>query len=86
MVMIYQIRIQGHLDPSWSAWFDGFTMTNDAHGTAVLTGQIVDQAALQGVLLNVRNVGLPLVAVNLCAPDEPYAGPAAGNAGEGIMA
>ena len=62
--MIYHIRVQGHLDASWSAWFDGLTITNEANGEAVLAGPIVDQAALHGVLIKVRDLGLPLVAVN----------------------
>jgi len=79
MAMIYQIRVQGHLDPSWSAWFDGFTITNEANGTAVLTGRMVDQASLHGVLLKVRDLGLPLITVNPCAPDKGSAEPARGD-------
>ncbi len=69
MAMIYHIRVQGHLDPSWSAWFDGFMITNEANGTAVLTRAIVDQAALHGVLLKVRDLGIPLLAVHAVATD-----------------
>ena len=69
MAMTYHIRVQGNLDPSWSAWFDGFTITNEASGTAVLTGSIVDQAELHGVLLKVRDLGLPLLAVHTLATD-----------------
>jgi hypothetical protein len=69
MAMIYHIRVQGHLDSSWSAWFDGFMITNEANGTAVLTGAIVDQAALHGVLLKVRDLGIPLLAVHAVATD-----------------
>ena len=69
--MIYHIRVKGHLDATWSAWFDGFTVTNEANGEAVLAGPIVDQAALHGVLIKVRDLGLPLIAVNLVvASDE----------------
>ncbi len=64
MATIYHIRVQGHLDPTWSAWFDGLTITNEANGEAVLAGPIIDQAALHGVLIKVRDLGLPLVAVN----------------------
>ena len=70
MAMIYHIRVQGHLDPSWSAWFDGFTITNEANGTAMLTGSVVDQAALHGVLLKIRDLGLPLLAVCAVTTDE----------------
>jgi hypothetical protein len=62
--LIYTIRLQGHLDPSWSAWFDGLTVTNHADGEAELTGPVIDQAALHGLLLKVRDLGLPLVSVN----------------------
>ena len=68
--MIYHIRVQGHLDASWSAWFDGLSITNEANGEAVLAGPIVDQAALHGVLIKVRDLGLPLVAVTPVVEDE----------------
>ena len=60
----YHIRVKGHLDPSWSAWFDDLTITNEANGDAVLTGPIIDQAALHGVLIKVRDLGLTLLAIN----------------------
>jgi hypothetical protein len=69
MAEVYHIHVQGHLDESLSAWFDGFRITNETNGTAVLIGSIVDQAALHGVLLKVRDLGLPLVAVTLIAND-----------------
>src|SRR3712207_6783053 len=59
----YQITVQGHLDARWSTWFDGLTITNVADGTAVLAGPVRDQAALHGVLMKVRDLGLPLIAV-----------------------
>ncbi len=61
--MRYQIRVQGHFDDAWSAWFDGLTITNLAGGEAVLEGYLVDQAALYGVLVKVCNLGLPLLAL-----------------------
>ena len=61
---IYEIRVQGHLDQRWSAWFDGLTMTYDADGNTVLRGPLVDEAALHGVLIKVRDLTLPLLAVN----------------------
>ncbi len=70
MATIYHIRVQGHLDASWSAWFDGLSITNEANGEAVLAGPIVDQAALHGVLIKVRDLGLPLVSVNPIAAND----------------
>ena len=60
----YQIRVKGHLGQEWSAWFDGLTIANVEQGEAILSGIIVDQAALFGVLLKIRDLGLPLLAVN----------------------
>jgi hypothetical protein len=62
---IYQIRIKGHLDIQWAAWFDGLTITLEDNGDTILSGQVVDQAALHGLLKKVRDLGLPLVSVNL---------------------
>jgi len=61
---VYEIRVKGHLDSRWSAWFDGLTITNLPHGEALLSGALADQAALHGVLMKVRDLGLPLLAVN----------------------
>ena len=61
----YQIRLQGHLDSHWSAWFEGLTITNEANGEAVLRGPLADQAALHGVLIKVRDLGLPLLAISI---------------------
>ena len=66
----YHIRVKGHLDPSWSVWFDDLTITNEADGDAVIAGPIVDQAALHGVLIKVRDLGLPLVSVNPIAAND----------------
>jgi hypothetical protein len=63
MTMYYCITVQGHLEAHWTAWFDGLTITNAPDGRAVLTGLIVDQAALYGVLVKIRDLGLPLIAV-----------------------
>jgi hypothetical protein len=60
---LYQICVRGYLDPEWSEWFDGMTITQAGDVTA-LTGAIVDQAALYGVLARVRNLGLMLLSVN----------------------
>ena len=60
---IYQIRVQGHFDRDWSAWFDGMTMSNQPNGEAVLLGPLIDQAALYGLLIKIRDLGLPLLGV-----------------------
>jgi hypothetical protein len=59
----YEIRLRGHLDRRWSAWFDGLTLTEDSDGTTVIHGSVIDQAALHGLLQKVRDIGLPLVSV-----------------------
>jgi hypothetical protein len=65
---VYQIRIKGHLGPRWSDWFAGLTLTALDNGDTLLTGPVVDQSALYGVLRKVRDVGLPLVSVSPVAP------------------
>jgi hypothetical protein len=60
----YEIRIHGHLQNDWSAWFDGFEVTNLPGGDALLCGRVVDQAALHGVLEKIRSLGLSLVSLN----------------------
>ena len=67
----YEIRLTGHLDAHWAAWFDGLTVIHDGDGTTVLSGSLVDQAALHGVLQRVRDLGLPLVSVTRIEPDQP---------------
>jgi hypothetical protein len=64
----YEIRLQGRLDPRWSAWFDGLTLTAEADGTTVLAGPVIDQAALHGVLARLRDLGLPLISVTQVEP------------------
>jgi hypothetical protein len=59
----YEIVVKGHLGAHWAAWFDGFTITNRADGTAALHGPVVDQAALHGLLRRLRDVGLPLISL-----------------------
>jgi hypothetical protein len=68
----YEIRVKGHLDPRWSAWFDGLSLTNESDGTTALRGPVVDQAALHGLLQRVRDVGLPLISVTQLDPDQPH--------------
>jgi len=60
----YEIRVKGHLDVRWADWFDGLILAQESDGTTVLRGSVVDQAALHGVLGKVRDLGLPLIAVN----------------------
>ena len=64
----YEIRLKGHLDSRWAAWFDGLSLTNDSDGTTVISGLVADQAALHGLLQKVRDVGLPLVSVTQVEP------------------
>ena len=59
----YEIRLKGHLNARWADWFDGLTLTRESDGTTLLSGPIVDQAALHGLLGKVRDLGLPLIAV-----------------------
>jgi hypothetical protein len=61
--VVYQIRIKGHLGREWTNWFSGLTITLD-NGETLLTGSVVDQAALHGVLKKVRDLGMPLLSVN----------------------
>jgi hypothetical protein len=58
-----RITVERHLDPTWSDWFDGLTITNVEDGKAVLTGPVVDQAALHGVLAKIRDLCLPMTEV-----------------------
>jgi hypothetical protein len=60
---IYHIRVKGNLDEKWTDWFEGFVMTSRGNGETLLTGAVVDQAALQGVLGKIHSLGLPLLLV-----------------------
>jgi hypothetical protein len=59
----YQIRLQGHLDDRWSAWLDNLTVVHEDDGTTLLRGTLTDQAALYGVLIKIRDLGLLLLSV-----------------------
>ena len=66
--MLYQIRIKGHLSSQWTDWFDGLAITLEEDGNTLLTGALIDQVALHGLLKKVRDLGLPLLSIN---PVEP---------------
>ena len=65
---VYQIVLEGHLDREWSEWFEGLTITRGDSGETILTGPVVDQAALHGVLIKIRDLGLPLLALTRIDP------------------
>jgi hypothetical protein len=65
---LYEIRIKGHLDNRWAARFDGLTITIEDDGETLLTGKVVDQAALFGLLRKVRDLGMPLISVTRVKP------------------
>jgi hypothetical protein len=67
----YEIRLLGHLEARWAAWFDGLSLTHQSDGTTTLRGPVVDQAALPGMLTKVRDAGLPLVSVTHVEPYQP---------------
>ena len=72
----YEIRVQGHLDARWADWVDGLTLTRERDGTTTLTGPLLDQAALHGLLTRIRDLGLPLVSMRRVCPDREPAKPA----------
>ena len=68
--MVYQIRIKGHLSRQWADWFEGLTITLEEDGDTLLTGTVIDQAALHGWLKKVRDLGMPLLSVNSIVIDK----------------
>lgn len=82
----YEIRVRGRLEPRWATWFDGYRLASEPDGTTVISGSVVDQAALHGLLQSLRDLGLPLVSVTQpqddtsatlasCDPDDGTAEP-----------
>ena len=67
----YEIRVKGHLEPRWSAWFEGMTLTTHDDGTTVVVGAVVDQAALQGLLRKIHDIGVQLISVTQLDQAEP---------------
>jgi hypothetical protein len=72
MADYYQITVQGHLDAGWKSWFNGLAITTKANGTTVISGPIDDQAALHGMLIKIRDLGLPLIALQRLAENETH--------------
>jgi len=68
--MIYQIKVQGHLGRQWTDWFEGLTINLEDNGNTLLTGPVIDQAALHGLLKKVRDLGMPLISVVRIRPDQ----------------
>ncbi|MCA9925622.1 MAG: hypothetical protein KC421_24795 [Anaerolineales bacterium] len=69
--MVYEIKIKGHLGRRWTVWFEGMSITQADNGETLITGPIVDQAALHGLLRKVRDLGLPLISVSQIPSDQP---------------
>ena len=67
---IYEIRIKGHLDDKWADRFEGLTITLEVDGDTLLTGPVIDQAALHGLLKKVRDLGMPLISVSPVEPGQ----------------
>src|SRR5690349_15299887 len=65
----YQIRIQGRLGQQWTGWFEELTLTLEEDGNTLLTGPVIDQAALHGILKKVRDLGIPLLSVTSIGSD-----------------
>ena len=68
--VVYQIRLKCHLSSQWTDWFEGLTITLEQDGDTLLTGPVIDQAALHGLLKKVRDLGMPLVSVSPLEPGQ----------------
>ena len=64
----YELRVSGHLDPHWSAWFAGLDLAHEADGTTTLSGAVADQAELHGILTRIRDLGVTLISVAAMDP------------------
>jgi hypothetical protein len=71
--VVYQIKIEGHLGNQWTDWFEGLSITLEGDGDTVITGPVIDQAALHGLLKKVRDLGMPLLSVNRLEPGQEHA-------------
>ena len=69
MPAFYRIRVHGHLDTAWSEWFEGLTLTHEPNDETMIAGPVRDQAALFGLLIKIRDLGLTLIAVNHISDD-----------------
>ena len=68
---VYQLRIAGRLAHHWSAWFGDLVLSHEADGTTSLTGLVADQAALHGLLIKIRDLGVTLISVAVVDPEKP---------------
>jgi len=66
--MVYQIRVEGHLGQQWAEMFDGLTIRLEENGDTLISGAVIDQAALHGLLRKVRDLGMTLISVNVIGP------------------
>ena len=64
----YRLRVKGHLDQRWSAWFDDLTLTRESNGTTSISGAVTDQAALHRLLTKIRDLGITLISVDVIDP------------------
>lgn len=71
---VYQLRIRGSLTWRWEDWFNGLTISLADNGDTLLTGPVIDQAALYGLLKKIRDLGVPLISVNCIEPGQPFTG------------
>jgi len=69
---VYQLRVDGHLDHHWSRWFGDLTLTHEDDGTTSLTGVVVDQAELHGLLTKIRDLGVTLISVEVIDPRDDH--------------
>lgn len=65
---VYQIRVKGHLDSDWTDWFEGLSVIQEGNGETLISGPVVDQAALHGLLKKIRDLGMLLISVNCLEP------------------